>query len=132
MNEYVVKLDCRIDDAKGVTVMEIMGLIGKLQDQNVWVRVSAAEALVQIGTPEAIKAAVPALIETLRDQEWWVRGNSAVALGNIGSDAKDAVPALMQALQGQDEEVRGSVAETLKQIGTPEALKAVEKYRSRQ
>ena len=58
----------------------------------------AAVALVQIGTPDAIKAAVgavPALIQVLQDQDEDVRRSAALALGDIGADAIDAVPALI-------------------------------------
>ena len=40
---------------------QVERLIGELQDQNEDVRMGAARALGQIGTPEAIKAAVPVL-----------------------------------------------------------------------
>jgi len=42
------------------------------------------------------------------------------------------VPALMQALQNEDTNVAWLAAETLENIGTPEALKAVKEYQSRQ
>ncbi|HHZ93735.1 TPA: HEAT repeat domain-containing protein [Candidatus Poribacteria bacterium] len=51
------------------------------------------------------------------------------ALGEIG---EGAVPALIQALKDQDAEVRRNAAVALVYIGTPEALKAVEEYQSRQ
>ena len=50
-------------------------------------------------------------------------------LGQIG---EDAVPALMQALQDKHEMVRQGAAQALTKIGTPEALKAIEEYQSRQ
>ncbi|MFP6721270.1 MAG: HEAT repeat domain-containing protein [Candidatus Poribacteria bacterium] len=57
----------------------------------------------QIGTPEALEA------------------------------AKDAVPALMQVLQNdQNWDVRWNAEWALKKIGTPDALKTVEEYQSRQ
>ena len=67
---------------------------------------------------------------------------AAWALEQIGSKlsdteideigAVDAVPALIQALKDQDAEVRRNAAVALVYIGTPEALKAVEEYQSRQ
>ena len=44
---------------------QVERLIGEFQDQNEDVRMGAARALGQIGTPEAIKAAVPVLIQLL-------------------------------------------------------------------
>ena len=67
-----------------------------------------------------------------QDEDSSVRSNAAIALGNIGEGAKDAVPTLIPLLQDQDIGVRGSAAWALGRIGTPEALKAVEEYQSRQ
>ena len=50
-------------------------------------------------------------------------------LGEIG---KDAVPDLIQALQSEDWNIRYFAIEVLERIGTPDALKAVEEYQSRQ
>ena len=107
-------------------------LIQQLQnDQDKWVRMLAAMALGPIG--EGAVNAVPALIQALQDQDVSVRYYAAYALGKIGQDAKDAVPALIQALQN-DHNVRGRDSATiaLEKIGTPEVLKAVKEYQSRQ
>ncbi len=106
-------------------------LIQQLQDQDKWVRMLAAMALGSIG--EGTKDAVPNLIQVLQDQDVSVRYYAAYALGKIGKDAKDAVPTLIQALQN-DHNARGrdSATMALGQIGTPEALKAVKEYQSRQ
>ena len=111
-------------------------LIKQLQDQNVDVRMNAVRALGKIGTPEAIKAAedaIPFLIQQLQnDQDKWVRMLAAMALGPIGEGAVNAVPTLIQAFQDPHATVRQGAAEALEKIGTPEALKAVEEYQSRQ
>ena len=73
--------------------------------------------------------AVPALMQLLQDEVSNVRNNAAWALSEIG---EDAVPALIQALQDQDSQVRANAVLALEQIGIPEALKAVEEYKSRQ
>jgi HEAT repeat protein len=75
---------------------------------------------------------VPALIQALQDPNEDVCMNAARALGSIGEDAKDAVPALIQVLQDPNEWVCKGVAKALGSIGTPEALKAVKEYESRQ
>jgi hypothetical protein len=59
------------------------------------VRQAAAEALGQIGDPQA----TPALIQALQDEEWWVRRAAARALGQIGDP--QATPALIQALRDE-------------------------------
>ena len=59
-----------------------------------------------------------------------MRHRVAEPLGKIGSE--DAVPALIHLLQNQDVNVRRDAAGALGQIGTPEALKVVEEYQSRQ
>ena len=71
-----------------------------------------------------------------------VRMGVAWALEQIGSKlsdteideigAVDAVPALIQALKDQNKYVRVFAVLALGEIGTPDALKAVEEYQSRQ
>ena len=71
-----------------------------------------------------------------------VRKGAAWALEQIGSKlsdteideigAVDAVPALIQALKDQNKYVRVFAVLALGEIGTPDALKAVEEYQSRQ
>ena len=124
---------CQTQEQKVETQeQKIERLIKQLQDQNEGVRVNAARALGFIG--EGAKAAVPTLMPLLKDQDKWVRFRAAGALGSIEEGAKDAVPALILLLQDQDDEgfVRSDAAEALGKIGTPEALKAVKEYQSRQ
>jgi hypothetical protein len=82
------------------------------------VRQAAAQALEQIGDPQA----TPALIQALRDEEMWVRRAAAQALEQIGPPA---VPALIQALQDKEWWVRWTAAEALGQIGDPQATPAL-------
>ena len=110
--------------------LKVERLIKALQDQEWEVRASAALALGNIGGGAG--DAVPALIKALQDQDKWVRSRAASALGRIGGGAVDAVPALIQLLQDQSSDVRLNAAVALKNIGTPEALKAVKEYESRQ
>ena len=110
--------------------LKVERLIKALQDQEWEVRASAALALGNIGGGAG--DAVPALIQLLQDQDEWVRSRAASALGRIGGGAVDAVPALIQLLQDQSSDVRLNAAVALKNIGTPEALKAVKEYQSRQ
>ena len=82
-----------------------------------------------MGGCETQEQKVERLIKQFQDQNENVRQSAAEALGKIG---KDAVPTLIQALKDQDAEVRRNAAVALVYIGTPEALKAVEEYQSRQ
>ena len=98
--------------------------IKRLGHKKVEVRWHAVQALVRMGTPEAIKAVegkVPDLIQALQNPDAKVRIYAIWALGSIG--AKDAVPAMIQTLQDSDAKVRWNAASTLVGIGTPEALK---------
>ncbi|HIA66863.1 TPA: hypothetical protein EYN98_12530 [Candidatus Poribacteria bacterium] len=109
----------------------VPNLIRALKDQDMGVRSSAAYALGSIGS--GAKDAVPDLIRALKDQDADVRSNTAWALGSIRLEAKDAVPDLIRALlQDEDKSVRVAVVWALGSIGTPDALKAVEEYQSRQ
>ena len=76
----------------------------------------------------AVKA-IERLIRKSQNANVNVRRNAVEALGYVG---KDAVPAQIQALQNEDSQVRANAVLALEQIGTPEALKAVEEYQSRQ
>jgi len=105
-------------------------LIKELQDEDLSVRSSAAEALGDIG--KEAKDAVPVLVQTLRDQYGSVRTSAANALGKIGEGGIDVVPALILLLQGQRTDVFVNATWALVKIGTPEALKAVEEYKARQ
>jgi len=89
--------------------------LGKaLKDENRYLRITAAEALVKLG-PEA-KGAVPALSEALRDELAYVRERAAQALKRIGPEARAAVPALTEALEDANVEVRRAAAAALKKI----------------
>ena len=56
--------------------------------------------------------------------------NAVYALGQLGLGY--AMPALIQVLQDQNWDVRWNAEWALKKIGTPDALKTVEEYQSRQ
>jgi HEAT repeat protein len=90
-----------------------------LRDNEWFVRGSAAEALGEIGSPEAVAA----LINALSDNEEDVRVNAARALGKIGSP--EAVAGLINALSNNEEDVRINAARALGEIGSPEAVAAL-------
>ena len=81
-----------------------------------------------MGGCETQEQKVEKLIKQLQD-DVEIRHYAIWELVEIG---KDAVPFLIQALQDQDAGVCQGVVEALENIDTPEALKAVEEYESRQ
>jgi hypothetical protein len=88
-------------------------LIQALGDSDWAVRRASAEALGDLGDPQA----VPALIKALGNGDRDVRRAAAEALGKLGDP--QAVPALIQALGDRSENVRRASAEALVKIGTP-------------
>ena len=101
-------------------------MIQTLQDSDAKVRWNAASTLVGIGTPEALKVAVPALIQLLQDPDAadlrWNTGTVLVQIG-IPEAIEAAVPVLLQVLK--DQEVGGPVELRLDLRGTPEKIKVV-------
>jgi len=92
----------------------ITALIDALKDQDKEVRISAADALGNIG-PEA-KEALPPLIAALKDQNEMVRGQAAEALGKIATalfDTKstDTLPQLRAAYEAMKDHPDQEVAQ---------------------
>ena len=103
----------------------VPALIRALQDVDPTVRANAANALIRIGTPEAIESVLPVLRQALQNEDPAVRANVANALIQIGTPEaiESVLTVLKQALQNEDSAVRANVAKLLEKIGTPEALK---------
>ena len=90
-----------------------------LQSNDVWIRGSAALALVRIMGTKATMA-VPALIDGLDDEDQDLREDNLRALQTMGSLAKEALPALLW-LAKKDDALRALTAETIWRItGEPE------------
>lgn len=106
-------------------------LVQALLDKDSFVRRSAAEALGNLGD----LTAVPNLINALKDDQHYVRRAVARALGKIGDPA--AIPALIDHLddtrgpEWEESRMCDIVAEALAAVGTPQAMSALEKWRSR-
>jgi len=100
-------------------IIRVVGLIGDLrsgpalvsmlESPEPLVRVGAASALSEAGTPEA----VPALIAALEDPDWRVRARSADALGTFSDER--AIEPLGRALRDQAWWVRQDAAQALAQ-----------------
>ena len=84
----------------GIQTMPAADALGKaLQDDSPSVRVAAAKALSQLGSPDE---AVGVLVGELQSEHQWVRLSAALALDAIGETARPAVPALHQALADKE------------------------------
>ena len=95
-------------------------LIDALAVDNAEIRLNAAYALGEIGTP--LDIILPALIRTLTDPEWNVRSLVVRALVTIGPPA---VESLIQALNSEDPDLRRMAERALNDIGTPQARQAI-------
>jgi HEAT repeat protein len=83
-----------------------------LQDEDWFVRATAAKSLGQVKDPQAIKN----LVNVLGDREWFVRKRAAEALSKIG---EPAIEPLIDALKDRNGLVRERAAEALSKIGEP-------------
>ncbi|MEW6354998.1 MAG: HEAT repeat domain-containing protein [Planctomycetota bacterium] len=86
-------------------------LIRALKDTHPAVRVRAAAALGEIGSPSAIGP----LVEALKEKDPELRRTAAIALGGVGD--KTAVPALIHLLKDEREDVETAAAQGLVGIG---------------
>lgn len=91
-------------------------LIGRLADDNVLVRRSAATVLGDLGNPEAEGP----LIEMLADENGHVRGTAAEALGRLKS--RKAVAGLVRLLEDEYENIQESAIHALATIGDDSVL----------
>jgi len=117
----------KIGDGEKVTVMPLdldfeRSLIGRLKDEDGYVRRSAAKRLSEFS--RGSKDAVAALGVALKDKDEHVRVAVADALGEFGPAAKEAVPALIVALKDDYPNVCHFAAYALGKIG-PAAKEAV-------
>jgi HEAT repeat protein len=100
-------------------------LVRTLRDEDVWLRLGAASALVRIDADAGAAAAVPALAEIVDSKKNHpVVQNALTALKDLGPRARAAVPALARALQDDDRLFRNRAADALGAVG-PGAAAAV-------
>ncbi len=99
-----------------------------LAEKDIWRRIMATEALIEIRDPRALK---PLLRALQFDSSNTVRGEAAEALSNLGD--KDVVPFLIAALKIRSKDPKdlypayaaGKVAEALGKLGDPRAIPAL-------
>jgi hypothetical protein len=91
-------------------------LVRILNNEDESVRISAIEALGEIGSQEALEA----LVKILNDQNPNIRSKVAEALGKIGSES--AAASLISSLSDQEANVRSKAAEALGKIGSESAV----------
>jgi hypothetical protein len=123
-----------LDRLRAVSILGMSGdgaavgpLAQALQDINTEVRQNAAQALGRLGDA----AGGTALLEALDDRRAAVRLRAAESLGLLRE--KNAVPRLVELLEDRSSTLIGRVcdaaAEALDAIGTPDATKALKKWR---
>ncbi|MCJ7639004.1 MAG: HEAT repeat domain-containing protein, partial [Euryarchaeota archaeon] len=86
-----------------------------LQDEDWFVRATAAKSLGQVKDPQTIKD----LVNILGDSEWFVRERAAEALSKIG---EPAIEPLIDALKDRNGLVRERAAEVLGEIGNEKSV----------
>lgn len=109
------KLPCRGRKIGSAASSGETAFLEALEDEDAWVRRSAAEALGALGP--AGREAVPGLVRTLRDASEEVRRQAAFALARLGAPTSEAIPSLICLLQDASPEVRTGAAEALGAIG---------------
>ena len=95
-------------------------LIDALTAESADIRLNAAYALGEIGTP--LDTILPALINALTDPVWNVRRLVVRALATIGTPA---VEPLIETLNSPKPELRRMAERALNDIGTPRARRAI-------
>ena len=123
--EHTVELVARLEVSTLLKV-QLLGITGSekaipelskcLDDENYYVRRSAAEALGKIGT----EVAIDTLIKLLDDDNSDLRYRAAEALGKIGTEA--AINPLIKLLDDDNSDLRYRAAEALGKIGTEAAI----------
>ncbi|MBI5958824.1 MAG: HEAT repeat domain-containing protein [Chloroflexi bacterium] len=109
----------------------VPGLLRALDNEDVYVRITAAEALGKIGNPVAIGR----LFDTFSDDRPDVRRRVVKALERIGVEPKAraaalVVPGLAGALRDPDVSVRWEAESALRRINTSAARAVLEEWRA--
>ncbi|HCV24378.1 MAG TPA: hypothetical protein DGN59_13045, partial [Candidatus Latescibacteria bacterium] len=92
-----------------------------LQDENVWVRRNAAEALGILSDANSTGE----LATALKDEDWRVRLNAAGALARIGPEANSSTRDVSPLLDDENRYVRANAIQALERFASPEATDAL-------
>lgn len=101
---------CEMLSTHGITAagaLSVPRLEQALDDENWWIRASAADRLGDVGVPA--RRSIPALMRVLQDDSEWVRRNAAFSLGILDDDGASAA-ALGQHLGDQAPRVAQNAA----------------------
>lgn len=93
-------------------------LVEFLKDDEMWVRLMAADALWDRQRHEAAIPTLAALLQETGEFGPRIAWQSARVLGEIGPEAQAAAPALREALECEDEMLRKTAAEALQKVET--------------
>lgn len=131
--DALVDLSTHSHWAVRATAVDVLGTIGSpaaaaaptipqaLQDENVWVRRNAAEALGILSDANSIGE----LATALKDEDWRVRLNAAGALARIGPEANSSTRDVSPLLDDENRYVRANAIQALERFASPEATDAL-------
>ncbi|MEK6235590.1 MAG: HEAT repeat domain-containing protein, partial [Planctomycetales bacterium] len=105
-----------LGEFEGQAEAAIPRMAGLLQDENRYVRVEAAKALVKVGEP-----AVPALLSALNNGSATVKIGACEALGDLASSGPEVLAALKTASASSSDTVRNAAFKAFGKMG-PSAL----------
>lgn len=131
-------VDLTSDDSWAVraTAVDVLGTIGRpakvaapairrgLQDENLWVRRNAAEALGTLNDASSVDD----VSKALADQDWRVRLNAAGTLARLGTAAAPCISAVRPLLQDENRYVQANALQALRRFATPEATDALMRH----
>jgi HEAT repeat protein len=131
--DALVDLSTHSHWAVRATAVDVLGTIGSpvaaaaptirqaLQDENVWVRRNAAEALGILSDANSTGE----LATALKDEDWRVRLNAAGALARIGPEANSSTRDVSPLLDDENRYVRANAIQALERFASPEATDAL-------
>ncbi len=118
----IVKAAHALGQLKDKTAVEALVLIFHNPQLPANVRLTAADALIELQSAPAVVT----LLAALKNKSWKIRRNATAVLGQLRADW--AVERLAERLYDENEYVQRTARAALQRIGTPPALKALELF----
>lgn len=118
----IIKAAHALGQLKDKTAVEALVLIFHNTRLSAKVRLTAADALIELQSAPALVT----LLAALKSQSWKTRRNAAAVLGQLRADW--AVERLAERLNDENEYVQRTARAALKRIGTPPALQALDAF----